>query len=393
MNGNGTLRQGLDRLERRALVVGVAGLALSLGGAFLSPTQFLRSYLVSYIFWSGLALGSLGLLMLHHLAGGRWGYVIRRPLEASTRTLPLIAVLFLPFLINLQALYPWARPETVASDALLQHKSSYLNVPFFVGRTVIYFAIWLGMAYLLNKWSAEDDNSAEPRHWHRFRVLSGPGILVYGLTVSFAAVDWAMSVEPEWFSTMYGILYVTGQVLATLAFMVIILMLLAREGPLAEAASANQFHNLGNLLLAFVMLWAYMSFSQFLIIWSGNLPEEIPWYLHRTGHGWQWLALLLVGFHFAVPFLLLLSRATKRRAQTLAAVAGGIFVLRAADIFWQVAPAFHGTEVRVHWLDPVILVGMGGLWLALFLRQLKKRPLLARHDAAIEDWVEEGAEA
>ncbi len=392
MNANGLLAD-LARLQRRALIVGAAALGLCLGGALISPAQFFHSYLLAFLFWVGLPLGCLGVLMLHHLAGGSWGYVIRRPLEAGTRTLPVFLLLFLPVLLGLRDLYPWARPEAVAADALLQHKSAYLNVPFFLGRAALYFALWFLLAYLLNRWSAEDDQSETPRHWRRFRTLSGPGLGLYGLTASFAAVDWMMSLEPHWFSTIYGMLFIVGQVLATLALMIVVLRRLARHEPVAEVVTPNHFHNLGNLMFAFVMLWAYMSFSQYLIIWSANLPEEIPWYLHRTGHGWQAVALVLIVFHFAVPFVLLLIRHNKRKPEILAGVALGLFVLRTVDLFWQVAPSFHGTSLRLHWMDPVAVIGVGGLWLAVFLWQLRQRPLLARHDPAIEGLLEEPAEA
>lgn len=377
----------LDRIQHRSLIAGGVGLGLCLLGAFLNPEQFFRSYLLAYLFWTGIALGSFAIVMLHHLTGGGWGFVIRRLLEAGTRTLPLMAVLFVPLLFGLPDLYVWARPAEVAGDALLQHKSAYLNVPFFLFRTVVYFAIWIGVTYFLNKWSVEQDRTAEPLLTRRLQVLSGPGLVLYGLTATFASIDWAMSLEPHWFSTIYGVMFIVGQVLATLALMILMAVLLADREPLSNVVSPAYLVDLGNLLLAFVMFWAYMAFSQYIVIWSGNLPEEITWYLHRTTGGWQWIALFLIIFHFAVPFLLLLSRVTKRNVQMLSAVAGALIVIRLVDLFWLVVPAFHHTGLAIHWMDLVAPVGVGGIWMWFFIWQLKGRPLLPLHDPRLEGIV------
>ncbi len=370
----------LDRIQQRSLIAGGVGLGLCLGGAFLSPEQFFRSYLFAYLFWTGIALGSFAIVMLHHLTGGGWGFVIRRLLEAGTRTLPLMAVLFVPLLFGLPDLYVWARPAEVAGDALLQHKSAYLNVPFFLVRTGIYFAAWISITYFINKWSLEQDRTAEPFLTRRLQFLSGPGLVVYGLTVTFASIDWAMSLEPHWFSTIYGVMFIVGQVLATLALMIPLALLLADREPLSNVVSPAYVLDLGNLLLAFVMFWAYMAFSQYIVIWSGNLPEEISWYLHRTTGGWQWIALFLIIFHFALPFLLLLSRVTKRSIQMLSAVAVALIVIRLVDLFWLVAPTFHHAGVHIHWMDLAAPIGVGGIWMWVFLWQLKGRSLLPLHD-------------
>jgi hypothetical protein len=374
----------LDRIQRRSLLVGGAGLALCALGAVLDPAQFFRSYLTAYLFWIGIALGSLAILMLHHLVGGAWGFVIRRALESAAGTLPVMALLFAPLLFGLADLYVWARPDEVAGSELLQHKSPYLNVPFFMIRAAIYFAAWIGLAFLFNQWSLEQDRTADPSLSHRLQMLSGPGLLVYGLTMTFGSIDWVMSLEPEWFSTIYGITFMVGQGLAGLAFAILVAVLLADRPPLAGVVSSSQFHDLGNLLLAFVMLWAYMAFSQFLIIWTGNLPEEIPWYLHRAEGGWIWVGLFVLIFHFAVPFLLLLSRRTKRRLHMLFAVAMMIVVMRLVDLFWLVAPSFHPSGLRVHWMDLLAPIGVGGIWMGVFARHLKGRPLLPLHDPEVQ---------
>jgi hypothetical protein len=377
MNGTETLQPVLSGVQRKALIAGVSALALCVAGAFLNPAQFLRSYLVAFLFWLGIALGSAAVVMLHHLVGGRWGFVIRRLLESATRTLPAMAVLLLPILLGVRSLYHWTHP---AGDHLLEHKAPYLNIPFFIIRAVIYFAVWIGVTWVLNRWSLEQDRTGAPGLVRRMQVLSGPGLLLYGLTVTFASIDWAMSLEPHWFSTIYGMIFMVGQGLATLAFVIAVLMLLSRYQPLSGTLTPDHFHDLGNLMFAFVMLWAYVSFSQFLIIWSGNLPEEIPWYLARLRGGWQWVALILLVFHFFLPFLLLLMRPIKRRAHVLARVAIAVILVRLLDLFWLVTPAFHPGKFHLHWMDVAAPIGVGGLWLAAFLSNLKRAPLLPLRD-------------
>ena len=370
----------LVRVQRMALIAGLVGVALCLAGVLGDREQFLRSYLVAYLFFLGIALGSLAILMIQYLTGGAWGAVVRRVLEAATRTLPLMAVLFLPIALGLSDLYEWARPEAVAHDAALQHKSLYLNVPFFVVRAVLYFTTWIVVATLLNRWSADQDQAADPRLSRRLEMLSRGGILLYGLTMTFAAVDWGMSLEPHWFSTIYGVLFMGGQGLSTFAFAIPVAALLADRPPLARIIGAEQFHDLGKLMLAFVMLWAYFNLSQFLIIWSANLPEEIPFYLRRMQGGWQYLGVALIVFHFALPFLVLLSRDVKRHPRALAVVAVGILAARFLDLFWLLRPASVPGVLAVHWLDLATLVAVGGVWLWLVIGQLKSRPLVPIHD-------------
>jgi hypothetical protein len=279
----------LERLQQRAMIFGFVGLLSGAIGALGNPDQFFRSWLIGFLFCLGVVLGSLGLLMTQHLSGGKWGLVSRRVFEAATRTLPVVALLFIPMLFALPRVFLWARPEAVATDHILQMKAPYLNVRFFILRAVVYFAVWLFCVWLLNKWSAGQDRgevAVTPEDTARFRAVSAPGLLLLVLTVTFASVDWIMSLDPHWYSTIFGLLTVTGHGLSALAFAILVLALVAPERPLAQWIGPAQFHDLGKLLLAFVMLWAYLSFSQFLIIWSGNLPEEIPWYLERIRGAW-----------------------------------------------------------------------------------------------------------
>jgi hypothetical protein len=341
--------------------------------------QFFRSYLIAYLFWIGIALGCLPLLMLHHLVGGNWGFVIRRILEAGTRTLLLMVLLFTPVLVGVHSLYEWSHPDVVARDEVLQAKQLYLNVPFFIVRAAVCFLAWIVFAFFLNRWSAEQDASGNPFFLRRFQLLSAPGIAVYGLTITFASIDWAMSLEPHWFSTIYGMFFIVGQSLAALAFAIIIVIRLSESAQLATYLRPDVFQDLGNLLLAFVMLWAYLSFSQYLIIWAGNLPEEIPWYLRRGSNGWQWVAAFIAIFQFAVPFLLLLGRRNKRNKVILGWIAAAVLLMRWVDTYWLIAPSFL-PAVTLHVFDVVLFLLIGGIWLFVFLRELRKRALVPLGD-------------
>ena len=293
----------LAQFQSRALVIGLGGLVLSAIGAFMNVDQFIRSWLIGFYFCLGLTLGSLALLMLQHLSGGQWGMVSRRIFEAASRNLPIVALFFLPILLRLPVLFEWARPEAV-DNVIIHAKAGYLNTGFFIVRAVIYFAFWMLLMVLLNRWSAEQDRGqgTTPADSVRFRTVSAPGMLFLVLTVTFASVDWIMSLDAEWFSTIFGLLTIAGWGLTAFAFAIIVLAMLQRSGAAVDVLKPRHFHDLGKLLLAFTMLWAYLSFSQFLIIWSGNLPEEIPWYVKRTTGSWGYVAIALVVGHFFLPF-------------------------------------------------------------------------------------------
>jgi hypothetical protein len=384
------LEPKLGRARRAALVLGGAALALCAAGAFANPTQFFRSYLFAYLFWIGIALGCFAIVMLHHMVGGAWGFLIRRLLESGTRTFLPLAALFIPLLFGLPRLYLWAQPATVAADPLLQHKQFYLNPQFFILRAIIYFGAWIILAHFLNKWSFEQDRTANPLLSRRLEALSAPGMVVYGLTITFASIDWVLSLEPHWFSTIYGMLFMMVQTLAAMAFVIVIVMLLANTEPLSRAISPGQLNDLGNLLLTFVMVWAYLSFSQYLIVWSGNLREEIPWYAVRTTGGWAWFAIVLMIFHFGIPFLLLLLRGVKRQVEALAAVALGLLLMTLVDLYWLVVPGYEKSGPHLHWMDVLAPIGIGGIWIAAFLWQLKSQPLLPLHDPRFEGALSHG---
>lgn len=370
----------LYRSQRALLGAGVLGLVLSVAGALLDRAQFFRSYLVAYLFFTGIALGALGLVSLNHVTGGRWGVVIRRIGEAAMRTLPLLLVLFLPLVLGLGDLYEWARPDVVAHDAVLQHKQVYLNVPFFLVRVVLYFAVWLTIMHFLVRWSREQDVTGGASVVRRLQFLGRGALLLYTLTMTFASIDWAMSLEPRWYSTIYGILIIGGQVLSAFAFVIPVLALVTDREPFIELVSAEQFHDLGKLMLAFVMLYAYFAFSQFLIIWSGNLPAETPWYLERLRGGWQYVALAVVLLQFALPFAMLLSRDIKQHARRLMGVALVVLLARLIDLYWLVMPSFFPERLALHWIDLAAVLGVGGVWLSYFVWQLRDQPLLPLRD-------------
>jgi hypothetical protein len=380
---------GMARLGKTALIAGVSAMVLCVALGWGRPTQFLHSYLFAFIFWIGLPLGCSAILMLHHLVGGTWGFPVRRLLESGSRTFYLMAVLILPVLFRLPVLYPWADPDKVKADPVLQYKQAYLNEPFFLVRTAIYLVSWLLLAYLLNKWSQEQDETGAPGLMERLQKLSGPGLLIFGLTVTYASVDWVMSLEPSWSSTIYGMIFMVTEALAAMSAITVTIIMISKNEEVSELVSPQVLNDYGNLLLTFTMLWAYLSFSQFLIIWAGNLQDEIPWYAVRAEGKWAGIALLLVVFHFAVPFLLLLSRFVKRRAEMLKWVAAGLFVMSIVDIYWLTVPAYEKAAPEIHLTDVLALVGVGGLWMWQYASQVAKRPPLPLHDPRLEHIMHE----
>jgi len=373
-----TLRANCQRLQRGAFLAGLPCLALCVAAAlFLDRTQVFRSYLLAFLFFLGLSLGSLALLMVHHLTGGNWGWAIRRVVEAASCNLWLLALLFIPLLLGLSEVYPWARwtHEEIAHVKTFQQKSLYLNVPWFLTRAVGYFAIWVGFAFTMRLLSRPViEPSRAESGW--LGTLSAPGLILFGITVTFASIDWVMSLEPMWYSSLFGLLFGAGQILSALAFALVVLGLLVPPDELDRWVMPRQRRDLGSLLLTLVMLWAYMAFSQYLLIWAGDLKEETPYYLKRTFGGWRILAILLILLHFALPFVLLLSRDVKHNGRTLGAVAALLLGMRLLDLFWLLVPAFHPYEgFSLHWLDFVAIVGVGGVWLAVFLYHLGQRPM------------------
>lgn len=383
-----TLRESFNRLQRRALVVGVLAAVSCAVGALIDPQQFLRSYLLAFLFVLAFPLGSYAIVNLHHLTGGSWGFAIRRLLEAAMRTLPWMALAFVPIALGMRKIYPWMDPERAASSEVIAHRAPYLNESFFLIRAAAYFAIWTIFMLIEMRLSSRFDRRGDQKTVRRMRTVAGPALGLYALTMTFAAIDWGMSLEPEWSSTIFGVVFIVGQGLTTMAFAMIASTWLGRRAPFDRWMSEDHFHDLGKLMFTFVMLWAYVNYSQYLIIWSANLAEEAPFYLHRAQHGWQLVAIFLIVFHFVLPFLILLSRRVKRDPKQLALISIGLILLRWVDLLWLVNPSYHPTGFSMHWLDVAAPVALLALWLAAFLQQLKGRPLVSLQDANLEALLE-----
>ncbi len=367
----------VDRLRVLALGAGGIGAVALLAGLFFQPGTFFRSYLVGWMLWTGVALGSLALILLHTMTRGSWGVAGRRVLEAAARTLPWMLVLIIPLILGFDHLYPAGHEAHELSEA----KATYLSLPWVLGRLAVYFAAWLFLTFALDRLSARQDREADPALIGRMKRIAAPGIAVWSLCVTFAAIDWLMALDPHWFSTIYGVWLMGSQGLSGIAFLILMSVWLWRREPMKGVLRPGHFHDWGKLMLAFTMLWAYFSFSQFLIMWAGNLPEEIVWYKLRITGGWGYIAVIIALFHFALPFLLLLSRDLKRNPRSLVFVAGLMLVMRLVDLFWQVEPGFEGSHAPAfYWMYAAAALALGGLWLWLFLGELKKRPLLPIND-------------
>jgi hypothetical protein len=344
--------------------MGFGAIAIGLGFA---PSRFFPSYLMGFIFWSGITLGCFPLLMIYHLVGGSWGAPLRKFLEAGISTLPLIGIFLIPIVVGSGYLYRWAQPEALAADPILQSKEVYLNFLAFVLRMTVFFIVWGVLALLLLRWSRAAP-SAETQN--RLRRISGGGLVFFGLATSFAYVDWVMALEPDWYSSMFPVIILIGQILGALAFAIVVVRFAGSDEPVTP----DQFNQLGDLLLAFVMLWAYTTFGQIIIIYAGNLPHEIVWYLHRMRGGWLIVSWLLAIFAFIAPFSLLLFRQMKRSPRVLCGLAVGLFVIQALCVFWYVAPSFRPL-LSVDWIDPFSFFGFGGAWIAVASHRLIPSPL------------------
>ena len=387
-------------ISRRSLVVGIVFGVIAVVGAFLFPNgreQFYRAYLLGFMAWLGVALGSMAILMIRHLTGGGWGTLIRRILGAAMRTLPLLAILFIPMIIAVwqHRIYPWAMAlDSVSDEHIREHLAkntfitqSYLNFRGFLIRAVIYFAIWNLLSFLLSKWSKQTDRLDAPDNSQRFKAVAGPGLILYGFTITFAAIDWVMSLDPSWISTIFGLIILIGEVLSAMCFAVVVERILYNYKPMSELLRPDFVHDHGKWMLTFIMVWAYFSFSQWLIIWAGNLPNEITFYLKRLSGGWGAIGLVLVLFHFCVPFAILLSRPFKRDIRKLVWLAIWLMLMRYLDLFWIIEPNFS-TTLSLTWADVVVPIAIGGLWLAYFFYNLSTLPLVPAYDPDAHEVLE-----
>ena len=378
----------LAGLQTKALIVGAVGIAAAAAGFVIDADQFYRSYLTGYLYWLAPTLGCLGWTMIYHLTAGSWGVPARRIWESGGKTMPLMGLLVIPVVLGMQTLFPWARPEAV-DDVIIQAKTAYLNQPFFFVRVAFYIVLWSAIGFLLSRWSLQQDAEGPQPAIRKLRFLSGAGLVLMALSLTFFSVDFVMSLDPHWFSTIFGFLFAVSDLLTAMAFTVLAVRFLEKTDSLRKLVNVNTYHDYGNLLLAFIMLWTYMNLSQFLIIWSGNTQEEAPWYLQRMNDGWLVISQALIVFHFALPLLFLLTRWTKRVPVRLAFVAVWILLMRYVDLYWLTQPSMsHGAGVHLHWMDLAVLIGIGGLWVGVFAMHLKDKPLLASNDPRLAEVLE-----
>src|SRR5258705_382221 len=389
----------IDARRSRSLVIGVGALVLCAVGFFINRDQFFRAWLIGYMLWLGVALGSMGLMMIHHLSGGAWGMGVRRVWGASCRTLPLLTLLFIPVALGMNRLYPWTHMELVQEHAILGNKAAYLNPAFFLVRAAVYFIGWNLIAWRMTALSRAQDEGdiGATRSMQR---LSAGRLVFLALSITFVGVDWFMSLNPDFYSTMFGFLFLNYLGLAGLAFTIIMAAYL-RSGPLGALFRPSHFADYGKLTLAFVMMWAYFQFSQYLLVYAADLKDEIPYVLTRIEGGWQYLALFLLVFQFIVPFCLLLSRPLKRAPDRLVKLAAWLLIVRVIDTFMYVTPEFssagahpwfvagrqRGRRFR-EWPRRGTPVAIGGLWLWMFFTQLRQRPLLPIGDPYLASALE-----
>lgn len=355
-------------------VIGIIGIAAVFIGKAQGIGHPFQSYLVGFLMWLVLTLGCLALTILVNLVRGRWGYPILGFLNAGARQIPLMALLFVPILVFLPDIYVWAQPGAAASDATIAHRSSFLNPIAFGIRGAVYFLVWLGIAVLLRKWSEDQDRTGDPV-WEKKRAsFASAAAVFFVITVTLAVTDWIMSLESHWYSTIFGLLFVAGEALTALAFVVALLAFTSGGDAIRSLVKPKHFHDLGTLLFTLVVFWAYLAFSQFLIIWSGNLPEEITYYAARADGAWRGVGFAVMLLHFALPFMVLLSVRAKRTPRIIGTVAILILVMRVIEMAWCVIPSLHRSGQQVQWLDLAAFIGIGGVWIAAFLWQLSRAP-------------------
>lgn len=382
---------GIARAQMPALFIGIAGVAVAAFGYFTNAPEFYRAWLPAFLFWFMIAAGSIGVMCLQYVTGGEWGVLIRRPLGAAARTIPIFILFAIPLLFGLEHVYAWANKAVVAHDHLLQQKQMYLNPTAWMIRGLVYFALWTLWVWRIRALSLDFAKTRSPYTELSRRRWSASGLLLIVLTLTLTSVDWLMSLEPKWYSSMFGIAFTVGAGLSAFAFVTLFLVLLSSTEAMKGILKPSHFRDLGNLMLAFTMLWAYTNFSQFLLIWYGNIKEETPYYLKRMHGVWGWIAAILILFHFFLPFFMLLMRAIKDRPKTIGVVTVIILLMRFVDLYWLSAPVFHETIPATIWMAIFAFIGIGGLWLAAFIWQLKGQTIIPIHETWVEEAIREGA--
>jgi len=377
-------------LGKLAFIIGIVALIPCVIAFFVDRSQFYFSWLTAFVFWLTVAAGGLFFTMLHHLTGATWSVVLRRISEAIMTVLPYMILAAIPIFFGIHDLFHWSHAEVMAGDALLSDKAPYLNIPFFIIRTVMYFAIWTILVLILRKTSLAQDNGHTEALNKRFKKTSAPGMILFALTLTFASFDWLMSLDPHWYSTIFGVYIFSGGVVGVLCFMILVIMYLRSKNIMSDMISAEHYHDLGKLTFAFIIFWGYMAFSQYFLIWYGNIPEETTWYLHRWVGSWKAFSMIILFGHFVFPFFYLFPRAPKRKPAALVFIGIWMLVMHWVDMYWVVMPNFHHHSAHLSWIDLVTTVAIGGLFVGLFWHKFTSCPAVPKGDprlAASIDFV------
>jgi hypothetical protein len=365
-----------SHFQKRSVAVGLALLVLCAIFGFFAPSTFFEGYLTAFVFWVEIALGCLALLFLQYLTSGLWGACITRFLEAGMLTLPWCALLFLPLFLGLPHLYPWVNPVGVELQALVREKEAYLNVPFYVVRYAIYFGVLTALVIQYRRLSIRRDDG-DSLAFATMQKWSGPSLIIFVLLMNFASIDWIMSLKPEWYSSMLVVEFIAEQAVVTMAWCVLVLRLLSSIEPLRSALTVKVVHDLANLLLGFTCFWTYVTFMEYIITWTGNLPHEVSWFSDRSSEGWKVFAVTLVLVHFFIPMFCLIFTSISKDLARLAWVAALLIVAHFLQIIWWIAPGFS-IHFRIDWMSLLLIPGIGAIWIALFARHLAKAPLLPK---------------
>lgn len=369
---------------RHARALGFVGILASIAGYFLDAKQFFYSYLTSFAFWLTLALGGLFLTLLHHLVGAKWSVVLRRIFETSMSLIPIMALFFIPLILGLTDLYQWSDATLVAKDELLQAKAPFLNVGFFLTRAIIYLAVWITLAYLLYRASLKQDAGGTLN----FKTISAPGMLLFAFTLAFASFDWIMSLDTHWFSTIFGVYVFAGVVVGSVAFTTLVALHLKGRQIMDKVIGINHYHDLGKLLFAFTVFWAYIGFSQFFLIWYANVPEETIWFLHRWEGSWKFVSMLLVLGHFAAPFLILMNQEPKRNPAVLKVMGFWYLFIHYIDLHWLIMPNLHHHGFKPSWMDVTTMMAIGGIFVWQYWQRFSAQPLVPLKDPNLQTSIE-----
>ncbi len=366
------------------LVAGAAGAVLSLVGYFSDPEQFFHSYLASFVYWVTFGLGGLFFTMLHHLVNGKWSVVLRRISESFMMTLPYMAVFVIPIILGMNELYHWSVPEVVAEDHLIQKKTGYLNDTFFIIRIIMYFMVWIIFSFLLYRVSLKEDAGYTDNILKSQRKISAIGMILFAFSITYFSFDLMMSLDAHWYSTIYGAYFFGGILLGFLAFISLFSLLLQKNNILSGVISIEHYHDLSRLIFAFVVFWAYIAFSQYFLIWYGNIPEETLWYLHRWEGSWKVFGYIIIFGHFIVPFILLMTRASKRNPVMIKFICIWLLVMHYIDIYWLVLPSLHEHGAHVSWIDFTTFIALGGFFLFFLWRKFSANPLVPVGDPKLD---------